>query len=48
MRSPYVLFVPYYSDIATKVTQQSILKVVLQKFQGFQIDNVVLLEKHFL
>ena len=41
------LFVPYYSDIAKKATQRSTLKVVFQIFQGFQIDNLILLDKHF-
>ena len=35
----YVPIKTYYSDIATEVMQQRILKVVLQNFQGLQIDN---------
>ena len=42
------LFVPCYSDIVAKVTQQSILKVVFQIFLGFQTDNLLLPDEHFL
>ena len=41
------LFVPYYSDIATNATQQSILKVVLQNFLSVQ-TYLLLLDKHLL
>ena len=41
------LFVTYYSDISKKATQRSTLKVVFQIFQGFQIDNLLLLDEHF-
>ena len=42
------LFVSYYAYIVTKVTQQSVLKVVFQNFQGFKRDNLLILDEHFL
>ena len=42
------LFVPNNSDIATKITQHGILKMALQNFQGFRIDNLLLLDERFL
>ena len=40
------LLVSYYADNVTKVTQQSVLEVLLQNFQVFQIDNLLILDEH--